>query len=455
LSIPADVKKKIFKAAEALTDEAIKLSCDLIKIPSENPGYLYTKDYFEKYCADLYEKPVTFGGEKKVNQFLEPIMKEFCDETFMLAKDPLRPNLVGIIKGTGKSKSLALNAHIDTVPTGPHEEWKWKDPFSAKVQDGKIWGRGATDDKVDAACIIMAAKAIQKAGYKLKGQLQLHTTPGEETGEGKTLGPGWFTATDKRFKTDACIIAEASAPPNRLGICPCSSGVSWLNITVNGKPVHASQRYRTIRSGYEGENVGVSAVDKCFKIYRALHELEQEWAIVKKDETGLTPHGFPTIGIEWVYGHPGGIELPFFVSDHCEIGMAVWRNPKEKYEDVKAEVDNVIDSVVKADPWLSKHPPKVEWRLDWGAFWIEKDHPLTKAVESAYLKVIGPPAKYHTWQPVSDARFYEDNGIPCILIGPGDYRVAHAYNEYCAVDEIPDAIKIYALAAMEYLGFEE
>src|SRR3989304_5408436 len=181
-----------------------------------------------------------------------------------------------------------------------------------------------------------------------------------ETAEGKTHGPGWFIQKDKRYKTDACIVAEGSAPPYRLGIATCSGGASWLNITVKGKPVHASQRYRTIRSGYEGEEIGVNAVDKAYKIYRALRELEEEWAITKKDPTGLMPDGFATIPIGWVYGHPGGTEIPFLIADHCEIGMAVWRNPLEKFEDVKKEVDSVLQNVASSDSWLRKNPPRVE-----------------------------------------------------------------------------------------------
>lgn len=454
MRIPENVKAKLFRTVDRLADETLRLTSDLVKIPSENPSYIYTKEYFEKGYTKLYEAPVTFGGEKKVNEFLEPLLKGLGAETVYEAKHPLRPNLIGIFKGNGNGRSLALNAHVDTVPTGPHEEWKWNDPFSGKIEDGKIYGRGSTDDKVCVACIIKAVEAIYESGCKLKGELQIHTTVGEETAEGKTHGPGWFIQNNKRYKTDACIVAEGSAPPYRLGIASCSGGASWLNITVKGKPVHASQRYRTIRSGYEGEEIGVNAIDKAYKIYRALRDLEEEWAITKKDSTGLMPDGFATIPIGWMYGHPGGTEIPFLLADHCEIGMAVWRNPMEKFEDVQKEVETVIRNAADSDSWLRKNPPKVEWKIDWPPFWIDKEHPLTKVVENAYLDVIGPPPRYMAWQPVSDARFYQENGVPSILIGPGEYRVAHAYNEYCPIDQIPDALKIYALAAMEWCGYE-
>ena len=168
----------------------------------------------------------------------------------------------------------------------------------------------------------MAVKALLGAGFKLEGELQFHLTPGEETAESATLGPGWFLQEHAKYKTDACIIAESSAPPHENGVCICSPGVSALNITVRGKSVHSAMRYRTIRAGYEGHEVGASAVDKAYKIYRALFELEQEWAL-KRDKSELTPHGFPSIPIGWVKGHPKGIELGQLVPGMKIYALAV------------------------------------------------------------------------------------------------------------------------------------
>lgn len=455
MSITKEDQAKLFKACEGLVEDTVQLLGDLVRIPSENPGYKYEeKVYLEKGYTKLYDEPITRGGETKVNQFLEPLVKSLCHETHMPAKDPLRANLVGIINPNAQ-RNLAVNAHIDTVPVGHHEEWTETggDPFNPVIKNGRLYGRGATDDKGPAACLIKAVEAIQRAGFKLKGQLQIHLTAGEETGEGETLGPGWFVAEEPRFRTEGCIVAESSAPPHPLGICLCSPGVSVLNVTVAGKPVHAAMRYRTIRAGYEGEEVGVSAVDKAYKIYRALYELEQEWGL-KPDPTGLTPYGFPSIPIGWVKGNPKGIELPFFVADHCELGMAVWRYWWENLEDVQAEVNRVIDGVVQSDHWLRANPPRVDWSYDWPAFRIEPDHPLSRTVAGAYEAVMGEPARYQSWQPVSDARWYQNAGVPSILIGPGDYRVAHALNEYFELNQILPALKLYGLAIMDWLGYE-
>ena len=348
MSIDPEVHERISAAAEGLYDETVQLIRELVRIPSESPNYAYAKIYQERGYTKLYDAPVTLGGEKKVAEHLEPVFTSLGAETFMEAKEPLRPNLIGILPGSGGGRSLALNAHTDTVPTGPHEEWRWGDPFSARLEEGKLWGRGSTDDKGPLACMIKAVEVIQRAGFRLRGELQLHATVGEETMDGKTHGPGYFLPRNPRCVTDACLVCESSAPPHRHGICLASGGASWLHIEVAGKPVHAAMGYRTYRMGYEGGEVGMDAIGKALKIYRG----------------------------------------------------------------------------------------------------------LVAAAGRAYETVLRQEPRYMTWQPVSDARFYQECGVPSLLMGPGDYRRAHCYDETLELDQIVEGLAIYALTILDWCGFD-
>ena len=51
-----------------------------------------------------------------------------------------------------------------------------------------------------------------------------------------------------------------------------------------------------------------------------------------------------------------------------------------------------------------------------------------------------------------DGSFYEDNGIPAIVYGPGDLKVAHGRDESVAIDELVMAAKAMAAAALEWCG---
>jgi acetylornithine deacetylase len=63
----------------------------------------------------------------------------------------------------------------------------------------------------------------------------------------------------------------------------------------------------------------------------------------------------------------------------------------------------------------------------------------------------GPPS-VHGFGGVCDATWYEQAGIPAVVYGPGDLRLAHASDEYVEVDEVIAACKTFALLAVEWCG---
>ena len=68
-------------------------------------------------------------------------------------------NVIGKI-GNGK-KVIAFDAHIDTVYPGDMSLWNF-DPFTPKIEDGKIWGRGSVDQKGGMAAMVYAGKIIKE-----------------------------------------------------------------------------------------------------------------------------------------------------------------------------------------------------------------------------------------------------------------------------------------------------
>lgn len=74
---------------------------------------------------------------------------------------------------------LAILAHLDVVPAG--DGWQM-DPFGAQIIDGKMYGRGTSDDKGPAAAALFAMVAAQKAGIKLNREVRLILGCDEESG---------------------------------------------------------------------------------------------------------------------------------------------------------------------------------------------------------------------------------------------------------------------------------
>ena len=112
------------KALKVDHDEAVSLLKSLVQIPS------ITGDEID--CARF------------VRQYLN-------DKGFDVTWDQLddqRANVIGKIKGQDPKKSLIFNGHIDVVPPGNVDNWKYS-PFGAEIHDGRLYGRGFRPDAVD------------------------------------------------------------------------------------------------------------------------------------------------------------------------------------------------------------------------------------------------------------------------------------------------------------------
>ena len=133
--------------------------------------------------------PSVTGDEGKIQQFLADYLTKMGLEVDMWESDwetlkkhpgyvPVdrgyegRPNIVATWKGTGGGKSLLFNGHTDVIPVGNGEGWS-DNPWSAKIKDGKLYGRGSCDMKSGVASHIMAVENMIAAGLKPKGDVYI------------------------------------------------------------------------------------------------------------------------------------------------------------------------------------------------------------------------------------------------------------------------------------------
>lgn len=83
-----------------------------------------------------------------------------------------------ITLGSGE-QTMGMLAHLDVVPLG--DGWK-HDPLGGEIDDGRLYGRGTTDDKGPALCALYAMRAVKEAGIPLKHGVRLILGCDEETG---------------------------------------------------------------------------------------------------------------------------------------------------------------------------------------------------------------------------------------------------------------------------------
>ncbi len=165
-AVSTKVQDLICRGVDEIQEEMISFLQDLVRVPTVNPPG-------DEYIA---------GAEVIGNK-----LKEFGYETSYIAAEGLaehtpahpRVNVFGRMAGSVPRPSLHFNGHFDVVPPGAG--WTM-DPFAAKIIDGKMYGRGVSDQKAGIAASIYAVEAIRRAGLRLAGSVEQSGTVDEESG---------------------------------------------------------------------------------------------------------------------------------------------------------------------------------------------------------------------------------------------------------------------------------
>ena len=419
-------KQKIIRAIEDNKDEIISFLKELIKKPStvgeeadvqklvlERLKLMGLKvDVWYPNVSDLESSGATI---------LDPQLREIG------YKD--RPLVVGTLKGSGGGKSLILNGHVDVVSPEPLKEWT-HDPWGAEEEDGKIYGRGATDMKGGVAAMVMAVDAIIKAGIELKGDLILESVIDEE----HYYGAGTLACILRGYKADGAIILE----PSNLDIVVAHVGVVRFKIKVKGKAAHAGVKHE-----------GVSAIDKIIKIYQAIRDLE-----VYRESNREHPfinHSHYKNVVPIVVGTMNAGRWSSTVPDEAELTCSVRIMPQESVEGIKKELREQIDHAAAVDPWLRDHPPEIEIMSGFEGAEINPEHPIVKAIQGSYVelrrvqpKIMGMPGGCDVRLLVNYAK------IPTVLFGPGILETAHSPDEHTTAEQVLNATKTTALTIFNW-----
>lgn len=146
-------------------------------------------------------------------EYLKKVLEADGIPVSVYALEPKRPNLVARLKGNGSKKPILIMAHTDVVGVQP-EKWKYP-PFSAKLVDGFLYGRGTIDDKDNVTAGLMTMLLLKRSNVKLDRDVILLTEAGEEGNS--TIGIQYMV--DKHWpeiEAEYCI-AEGGLTYNRGG----------------------------------------------------------------------------------------------------------------------------------------------------------------------------------------------------------------------------------------------
>lgn len=255
------------------------------------------------------------------------------------------PNIVAILKGKGIGRSVILNGHIDVVPEGEWSQWH-DDPYSAKVMNGRVYGRGSTDMKGGNVSLLLAIEAIRESRIPLKGDVIFQSVIEEESG-----GAGTLAAILRGYKADAAIIPE----PTNLKIFAKQQGSMWFRLKVKGRSAHGGTRYE-----------GVSAIEKSYIVIEYIRELETN----RNQRITDTLYKNIPIPVPINIGKISGGTWPSSVADTVVLEGRCGIAPDETVEAVKNEFSNYLNTLKEKDSWFEEHPVEIEW---FGARWLPND----------------------------------------------------------------------------------
>ncbi|WP_196594242.1 M20 family metallopeptidase [Pectinatus sottacetonis] len=332
-----------------------------------------------------------------------------------------RYNLYAQFKG-GSGKTLLFNGHIDTMPVGNKNAWRY-DPFQGTINDNKIYGVGACDMKAGLMASIMAVELIKDAGFTLPGTVKITSVCDEEGG-----GNGSIIAAASGQKADAVIVCE----PTNYELIAAHMGWIFFKVEFEGIAVHSGLK-----------NKGINAIEKAIKIIEAVNELEHSWLLKYKHPLLPPPSG----NIGMISGGEAGSTVP----DYCCFQTCVHYQPGMTYEQVAAEYTNAIMIRSAGDEWLKDHKPKISIYQTGSPFEMDLTHPLVGSFQNAYQKAMHHPAKIVGSPAGCDSRSWHNIAkCPTLQYGPGRLEQCHSVNEYVEINQYLDAIKIYANLILDW-----
>jgi len=421
------VAEKITAVVNAEADSLLHLVQQLVQIPSV-PGK-------EKECALFcYDKMTEMGLETDI---WTPNIDELRDHPAFTPTESDytdSPNVVGVWKGTGGGRSILLNGHLDVVPPGPLDLWQ-DSPWSGRIEDGRLYGRGSLDMKAGLAIMIKAVEILQSLGLRLKGDVTLEFVIDEELG-----GNGTLAAILRGYRAESGIILEPWGVGN---IVIGHRGALCFRVTVEGESA----------SSLAARGKGANAITNMATVIDAVRAV----GMTRKKLTIADPvsaaHAGPlSFYIGSIQGGYWACAMPL----RCHIdGLMGWLE-EETLEGAKRYLSWVILTELAKDERYQGSPPSITfpahrilpWRTD-------PDHPLVKLAVKAMEMVTHQKAKVGSGNSGSDQWLlghFAD--MPTVQFGPSGTN-AHAPNEYVNIEDVLTCAKILLLSLIGWCGVQE
>jgi len=407
-----DVRREVSRKIEAHADDLVRITQDLVRIPSVNPP----GDYGEmaQKMTGLYEA-----------EGLKPVLLQAPrDDVEALGLTWPRPNIVALAEGSERKPVFCLDAHMDVVGPGDESQWTYP-PFSGQFVDGRVYGRGTEDTKGHLAIQLIVYRALREAGIPLKGDVLFTSTVDDEIGQ----WPGMGFLIERGLEEKGLPLPDyhVVGEPTGMGLLGClARGRLWYEFTLKGRSAHGGNPLE-----------GINAIEKAIDLANAVRRLDL--------------HSDPLMGATTLnIGIVQGGEAINVVPSRCKITFDI--RPARKKEVIKELMDRILRDLQEKDADFVVESMRLLNDRQTGG--IGPDHPFVRKVGEITREITGkevvPTGNMAGYSSLGNAYWTSQAGVAGIMYGGGDFSRAHSVDEFITVDELVETAKVFAGLVVEF-----
>lgn len=372
-------------------------------------------------CRELIQHQSYSGEENKVAERIKQAFEKLgFDDCWV----DCYGNIVGHIKGKRPGKSILFDGHIDTVPVPDDSKWIHA-PFGGDLEDGRIYGRGASDMKGAVSAMIMAAAYFAAdTNRDFAGNIYIAGVVHEECFEGVAA-----RKVSERVQPDYVVIGEASELNLKIG----QRGRAEIVLETYGKPAHSAN-----------PQAGINAVYKMAQLIEKIRGL----AMTSHDVLGL---GILELTDIKSSPYPGASVVP----DYCRATYDRRLLVGETRESVLQPILDLIsemskeDEVFKGKAYYACGSEKCYTgdeiqgeRFFPGWLYDEQDEFIQAALKGIKSAGISPAITQYSFC-TNGSHYAGEAGIKTIGFGPSRENLAHTIDEYIEVEQLVNVTKGY------------
>lgn len=397
----------------------------------------------------------------------EAVIARIRGEMAAIGFDDVRTDALGSVIGRiGEGPAvIAMDAHVDTVAPGNPELWHF-DPFSGEIRAGRVWGRGASDQKGGMAALLHAAGILvelrgqsREAAEMLKRCTLLFTgTVMEEDCDGLC----WqHLIREDGVKPDVCVITE----PTGCRIYHGQRGRMEIRVEVAGRSAHGSAPERGANAIYH-----VAELVRAIERYNAALPTDEFLGKGSITVTEILSSGpslcavpdFAAIHIDrrltWGETRESALSGLAEIISQCSWAKGEWAGdpdrdstggPAGRTSSMAGKAFRMLVPTYAQPAYTQKVYPSETFFPAWR---MAEDHRAVAAAHHTYRALWGeaPAAGSHWTFSTNGVAICGIFGIPCVGFGPGEEREAHAPDESCAIDDLERAAAFYAAYPFAY-----